>query len=169
MTYGPSPYGGAPPPGWATAAYAPAPRATGAAAYAVGLLVCLPVPVVNIFIAGGAMARVYRSMRRLSPLAAENSRHAANWGLTLLTVFFVVVTPVVVMLWALEPTEVWMFLPLVLLVPAGIVHLVIVVKGFRRAKRGLVYASALAIPFLRPRRPLWIDRPRREPGRAGAR
>ena len=53
-------------------------------AWGLGLLVLAFFPVLSSLIAGGAMAIAGRAQRSKGPLALENGRRAANWGLTYL-------------------------------------------------------------------------------------
>jgi uncharacterized Tic20 family protein len=123
---------------------------TGTLAWGLGLLAYLPVPLLSLVVAGVAMACAYPSQRRRSPVAAENARRAANWGLTVVLVCLVMVGAVVVLALALGPTPgSRVLLPLVLIFPLGLTHLVLVVRGMVRAGRGQVLETRLAIPFLR--------------------
>ena len=71
----------------------PAPRpATGALPWFLGLLVLVCVPFVSSVVASLVMYYVGRAQAGNGPLAAENGRRAANWGLTyfVLTIVLVV-------------------------------------------------------------------------------
>jgi hypothetical protein len=122
---------------------------TGAATYALGFLAYLPVPVLGAVITGVAMALGHRVQRRRSPLAAENSRQAANWGLTVA----VVAVGLVVLTWilvAILERGMAPAIPLIGLLPLGIAHLVVVITGLAKAQRHEVFHNRLAIPFFRP-------------------
>lgn len=131
------------------APYVPA-APTGTLSWGLGLLAYLPIPLVSLIIAGIAMAAAYPSQRRRSPVAAENARRAANWGLTLVLVCVLMIGAVVVLALSLGPTPGdRALLPFVLIFPLAVTHLVLVVRGMIRARRGEVLATRLAIPFLR--------------------
>lgn len=127
------------------------PQATGKEAYLLGFLAYIPVPFLGSLVAGAAMALAYRGQRHKSALAAENARRAANWGLT-----YVLATVVVLVATALGglaanraggsdgPLAV-----LALLLPLGIAHLMVTIRGVVLAGRGEVFRNPIAIPFLR--------------------
>lgn len=69
-------------PGYAPHGYAPLRPANGAVAWALGLLVFAFFPLLSSLVGGGAMIVAGRLQRTNGPLAAENGRRAANWGLT---------------------------------------------------------------------------------------
>lgn len=123
---------------------------TGTLSWGLGLLAYLPIPLFSLVIAGVAMACAYPSQRRRSPVAAQNARHAANWGLTVVLVCVVMIGAVVALALALGPTPGdRALIPFVLIFPLGVAHLVMVVRGMVRAGRGQVLATRLAIPFIR--------------------
>src|SRR5699024_7083280 len=78
--------------------YAPysQPPASGAVSWAMGFLCFIPIPYVSFLIAGIVMAAVYPSQRRKGPVAAENARFAANWGLTVILAVVVLVGSAIV-------------------------------------------------------------------------
>jgi uncharacterized Tic20 family protein len=123
---------------------------TGTVSWGLGLLAYLPIPLLSLVIAGVAMACAYPSQRRRSPVAAENARNAANWGLTLVLVCVLMIGAVVALALALAPAPGdRALIPFVLIFPLGLAHLVMVVRGMVRARRGEVLATRLAIPFIR--------------------
>lgn len=149
-------YGGAPtgaypgaPAGAPSGAYPTASAPAGVLPWALGLLAYIPVPLVSMVIAGIAMAAVYPSQRRRSPVAAENARRAANWGLTVILVVVLMLVAVAVLSLVLTGPGAGPVVPLLAVIPLGIAHLVVVVLGIMRANRGQVSAVPIAIPFLR--------------------
>ncbi|WP_265522865.1 DUF4870 domain-containing protein [Oerskovia flava] len=124
---------------------------SGALAYGLGFLAYLPIPFFSLVIAGVTMAAVYPSQRRKSPLAAENARQAANWGLTLVaaTVAMLVLVLLLVVTRPEGSTGPGPAVPLLLIFPLGVAHLVVVIVGLVRANQGTVFRNPLAIPFLR--------------------
>lgn len=127
----------------------------GRASYLLGLLAWLPIPFVGAIVGGIAMAGAYPSQRRRSPLAGENARHAANWGLTyaLGVVLSIVVTLATVL--AAGPTEgadpadapwhLWFLTPILVL---GVMHLVVTILGLQRTSRGDLFQPP-GVPFFR--------------------
>lgn len=70
----------------------PVQQPTGASSWAMGFLAFIPIPFLNVLITGIAMASMYPSVRKKGvPLATENARIAANWGLTLIASHVVLV------------------------------------------------------------------------------
>ncbi|MFT4213924.1 MAG: DUF4870 domain-containing protein [Microbacterium sp.] len=135
-------------------AYAPPP--TGCKSWALGFLACIPIPWLNTLVAGIVMAAVYPSTRRKGvPVATENARIAANWGLTyilgmVLCIVYMVATGVI------APQSVRAgagFLPIgwgvIAYMVFWVVHLVVTIMGTVIAAHGRVFRNALAIPFIR--------------------
>lgn len=144
-------------PGHGGAGYAPGQgdsTATGRTSYLLGLLAWLPVPFLSAVIAGVAMAAAYPGQRKRSPLAAENARGAANWGLTyalgvVLSVALTIVLGVATQPETPDPGTVPWPLFLLLAIPVlSVAHLVITVLGLTRTSRGEVYVPR-AVPFFR--------------------
>lgn len=133
------------------------PTATGRTPYLLGLLAWLPVPVLSAVIAGLAMAAAYPGQRRRSALAAQNARHAANWGLTYASGVVLSVLVTVVLVAATRPetpdpdATPWQVVFLTPILVLGVAHLVVTILGLTRTSRGEVYAPR-AIPFLRAAR-----------------
>jgi hypothetical protein len=125
--------------------------ATGVSAWALGLLVLLPVPMLGSLAAGGAMVAAYGSLSRQGPLAKTNAASARRWGAG----FLLVSTALLVLQLALSVPRLFgtpepvgflpLGIPIVLYVLVCIVHLVVVVRGTLQARRGEV----VRLPFLR--------------------
>ncbi|GEK78846.1 DUF4870 domain-containing protein [Agrococcus baldri] len=126
--------------------------------WGLGFLAYIPIPFVAQIGAAITMAVVGAKRRRLGGVVGEQGRHAANWGLTYLTVTAVVA--VVVVLGAIQANasaadarEGWnalIFTALgVWLFGLNLAHLVCCVTGVVRAAKGIVFRSPIAIPFLR--------------------
>lgn len=125
--------------------------ATGVSAWALGLLVLLPVPMLGSLAAGGAMVAAYGSLSRQGPLAKTNAASARRWGAG----FLLVSTALLVLQLALSVPRLFgtpepvgflpLGIPIVLYVLVCIVHLVVVVRGTLQARRGEV----ARLPFLR--------------------
>ncbi|WP_309066612.1 hypothetical protein [Microbacterium sp.] len=123
--------------------------ATGASAWALGLLVLLPIPLLGPLAAGGGMVAAYGSLSRQGPLAAANARSAKRWG----TFFLLVSTGLLVLQLGIAVALLWMppqprglfpvAIPMTLYVVVCVVHLVVVIVGTLRARRGEV----VRIPF----------------------
>ncbi|MDM8085893.1 DUF4870 domain-containing protein [Cellulomonas cellasea] len=130
------------------------PPATGRTPYLLGLLAWLPIPFFSVLIAGVAMAAVYPRQRKLSALAAENARRAANWGLTyaLGTVLSIATTMLAVLLTAPDTPDPdagpWQMVFLSPILVLGVMHLVITILGLTRTSRGQVFKPP-ALPFFR--------------------
>lgn len=134
----------------------PAPPATGAVSYWLGFLGYLPIPMLSLIIAGIAMVAARPGQRRRSAVADENSRYAANWGLTVITVVVLSValaaTLAAVGVRGSAPDDFNpALMPLLGIVAVGAAHLVVLILGLVRANRGEVFVNRLAIPFLRRR------------------
>lgn len=127
----------------------------GQRSYLLGLLAWLPIPLFSALIAGVAMAAALPGQRRRSPLAGENARRAANWGLTyaLGVVLSVVTTAILVLATGEEgpaardgfPWQLWFLSPILVL---GVGHLVVTVVGLSRTSRGEAF-RAPGVPFFR--------------------
>ena len=128
--------------------------ATGRASYLLGFLGFLPLPFISPVIAGAAMALSYRTQRRKSALAAENARRAANWGLTYALATVAIVACDIglsFLIDSIEESDAPLFI-LWLVLPLGLVHLVVTIRGTDVADQGEVFENRLAIPFLRAER-----------------
>jgi uncharacterized Tic20 family protein len=100
------------------------------------------------------MASVYGSVSTRGPLARENARSAANWGLTFTLVSTVLVVTHFVLLFALTggggvrdfyPLGI----PITLYALVVVLHIVLVIVGTVRASQGKIVNVAVAIPFIR--------------------
>jgi len=127
-------------------------EATGVSAWALGLLVLLPVPILGALAAGGAMVAAYGSLSRQGPLAKANAAAARVWG----AIFLIVSTALLVIQLVLglirlaQPSTAAsgffpQGLPITLYVLVCLVHLVVVVVATLRARRGEI----VRLPFLR--------------------
>ncbi|GAA3927990.1 hypothetical protein [Microbacterium soli] len=124
-------------------------RATGLSAWALGLLILLPVPMLGSLAAGGAMVAAYGSLSRQGPLAKANAAAARRWG----AIFLIVSTGLLAAQLALGlirlaapaagPTGFLpQALPILLYVLVCIVHLGVVIAAMLRARRGEVVRFA---------------------------
>ncbi|MGB4135763.1 MAG: hypothetical protein WA971_04315 [Microbacterium sp.] len=123
--------------------------ATGASAWALGLLILLPVPLLGATLAGLGMATAHRSLSRQGPLAAQNAAAARRWGMLfllvstgLLVLQVVVRVPSVIRQEAVDLLP--MGIPILLYVLVCAIHLVVVVIGMTQASRGEVAFSRRA-------------------------
>lgn len=127
-------------------------QATGASAWALGLLVLLPVPFLGPLAAGGGMIAAYGSLSRQGPLAKQNAALARSWG----RLFLIVSTALLLMQLTLgivrltQPSAAAsgvlpQGIPLLLYGIVCVVHLVVVIVALRRARRGEV----VRLPFVR--------------------
>jgi len=127
-------------------------EATGVSAWALGLLVLVPIPLLGPLAAGGAMVAAYGSLSRQGPLAKANAASARWWG----AVFLIVSTGLLVIQLVLglirlaQPaTAASGFfpqgLPITLYVLVCLVHLVVVIMATLRARRGEI----VRLPFVR--------------------
>jgi len=118
-------------------------QATGASAWALGLLVLLPIPMLGALAAGGAMIAAYDSLSRQGPVARANAAAARRWG----AVFLVVSTGLLVLQLVLgllrlggQPMTVAgilpVGLPILLYFAVCVVHLVVVIVVLQRVRRG---------------------------------
>ncbi|QMU97675.1 hypothetical protein FVO59_10940 [Microbacterium esteraromaticum] len=132
-----------------TATSAPA---TGASAWALGLLVLLPIPLLGPLAAGGGMIAAYGSLSRQGPLAKRNAAAARSWGRLFLFVStaLLVVQLVVGLVRMTQPSApaTGFFpqgIPITLYVIVCVVHLVVVIVALRTARRG----EFVRVPFVR--------------------
>ena len=125
--------------------------ASGALPYGLGFISYLPIPFLNLIITGVVMAAVYPGQRRKSPLAAENARRAANWGLTVIAARVVMVVLCLGVIAIVHGTENGQLglIPLLIYPAVGVAHLVVIINGLAKAKRGAIFENPIAIPFLR--------------------
>jgi uncharacterized Tic20 family protein len=129
-----------------------APPATGALPYGLGFLAYIPIPYLNLVIAGIVMASVYPSQKKKGGLAAENARHAANWGLSLI-LFMVLSFLLFVVLLVTRPEDSTGFfpvgIPVLVFFALAIAHLVVIIMGLVAANKRTVLRNRIAIPFIR--------------------
>ncbi len=135
----------------------PPPGQKGTAAWALGFLAYVPIPIVAQIMTGLIMAGVYPSQKKKGPLALANARNAANWGLTysimtvvlfgLAIVFAAIITgggtttaSGGVTALPLTPIIVWVVLT--------VVHVVVTITGTVQASRGREFRFPLAIRFI---------------------
>lgn len=125
---------------------------TGASAWAWGLLVLLPVPLLGPLVAGGGMVASYRSLAREGEVAKANAASARRWGTTFLCVTTALL--VVQLAWGLirmtqpsAPASGFFpqGIPITLYALTCVVHLVVVIFAVLRARRGQV----VRLPFMR--------------------
>ncbi|MFD5215690.1 DUF4870 domain-containing protein [Microbacterium sp. NPDC058345] len=127
-------------------------EATGVSAWALGLLVLLPIPLLGPLAAGGAMVAAYGSLSRQGPLAKANAAAARRWGV----VFLIVTTGLLVLQLVLglirlsQPSAAAsgffpQGLPITIYAVVCLVHLVVVIVATVRARRG----ERVRLPFLR--------------------
>ncbi|MDT0156700.1 hypothetical protein Q9R19_03570 [Microbacterium sp. ARD32] len=127
-------------------------EATGVSAWALGLLILLPVPMLGSLAAGGAMVAAYGSLSRQGPLAKANAASARRWG----ALFLIVSTALLVIQLIIGLVRLTTSagvtsgffpqgIPITLYALVCIVHLVVVIIGTLRARRGEV----VRMPFVR--------------------
>ena len=126
--------------------------ATGASAWALGLLVLVPIPFLGALAAGGGMIAAYGSLSRQGPLAKQNAVSARAWGRLFLvssTVLLLaqLVIGLVRMMTPSAPATGFFpqGIPFALYIVVCVVHLVVVLVALRRARRG----EAVRVPFVR--------------------
>ncbi|MDQ0648622.1 putative Tic20 family protein [Microbacterium natoriense] len=119
-----------------------------------GFLAFIPIPVFSVLVAGIVMACVYPSARKKGmPVATENARRAANWGLTIVAYFVLSAVYMIGMSFLPEgrtgflPTG-W---PIIGFVALAAIHLTVTIMGMVAARKGIVFRNVLAIPFIRRR------------------
>ncbi|UWF78136.1 MULTISPECIES: DUF4870 domain-containing protein [Microbacterium] len=123
--------------------------ATGASAWALGLLVLLPVPFLGSLASGGAMVAAYGSLSRQGPLAKANADAARRWG----RLFLLVSTALLVVHLAITLPRLFLSagsagflpqgIPILLYIAVCVVHLVVVIVATVRASKGEV----VRLPF----------------------
>jgi len=144
------------PPG-AAPGFVPAPGYTaGTMSYALGFLAYIPIPFAGLIIAGIAMAASKGSVSRRGPVAAENARRAANWGLTVITVVLLTVILLIISGTIAAATDARGFfptgLPILLYFAVAVAHLVVLIAGLVSTSSGRVFTNPIAIPFFRAAR-----------------
>ena len=127
-------------------------RATGASAWALGLLVLLPVPFLGPLAAGGGMIAAHDSLSRQGPVAKQNAALARSWGRLFLIVStaLLLLQLIVGLVRLTQPSApatglLPQGIPLLLYVMVCVVHLVVVLVALRRARRGQI----VRLPFVR--------------------
>ena len=127
------------------------PPSSGALPYGLGFLSYIPIPFASLVIAGIVMAAVYPSMKRKGGLAAENARHAANWGLSL--IMYMVLDALLFAIFLFTSSGKTGFFPagitVVFYLALAVAHLVVIIMGLVAANRRRVFHNRLAIPFIR--------------------
>jgi uncharacterized Tic20 family protein len=135
----------------------PPPGQKGTAAWALGFLAYVPIPIVAQIMTGLIMAGVYPSHKKRGPLAHANARNAANWGLTysvLTVVFFGLAIIFAATLTnggtttASGDVTVLPLIPIALWVILSIIHVIVTIVGTVTASRGRVFRFPLAIRFI---------------------
>lgn len=125
---------------------------TGVSAWAWGLLVLLPLPLLGPLLAGGGMVASYRSLAREGAVAKANATSARQWG----ALFLIVSTGLLVaqLVWGLirmtqpsAPASGFFpqGIPITLYAIVCVVHLVVVIAAVVRARRGEI----VRLPLLR--------------------
>ena len=133
----------------------PRPVPTGDGAWWVGLVVFAVVPFLSSVAAGVTQWLVGRSQRQYGPLAWENGRRAANWGLTYLLGTLVLVGGHFFLLWflTLDGATIRGFFPFGIIISLWmlytLIHIVVSIWGGLVAKSGRVFRMN-GLPFLRP-------------------
>ena len=124
----------------------------GALPYGLGFLAYIPIPYLSLLVAGIVMAAVYPSQKTKGGLAAENARHAANWGLSLIAYIVLDFLFFAIMLATRGDNSTGFFpvgIPVVLFFALGIAHLVVIIMGLVAANKRTVLRNRIAIPFIR--------------------
>lgn len=127
---------------------------TGRKSWALGFLAYIPVPFIGILVAGIVMAAVYPSTKRKGiPLATENARIAANWGLTMFSVVVLLGLYVLTLAVGFPETKTAGFFPIGFAVIGyfvlAIAHVIVTIAG-TVISGTRVFRNPLSIPFLRP-------------------
>jgi uncharacterized Tic20 family protein len=137
-----------PAPAYAPAAASPS---TGTANYAFGFLAYIPIPVVSLLVAAIVMIAMRPSAIRKGGVAAENGRRAANWGLTILTVYVIIAIAEIILGISFAGSHGFFPIgsPVLLYFALGIAHLVVTIAGTVTANRGKVFDNRIAIPYFR--------------------
>ena len=130
----------------------PGRTATGASAWAMGLLALLPIPILGPIAAGGGMIAAYGPLSRQGPLAKQNAAAARSWGRVFLvsSTLLLLAQLVIGLVRMTQPSaEASGFfpqgIPLALYLVVCGVHVVVVLLGLRRARRGEI----VRFPFAR--------------------
>ncbi|RWZ68113.1 DUF4870 domain-containing protein [Labedella populi] len=135
----------------------PPPGQKGTAAWALGFLAYVPIPIIAQIMTGLVMAGVYPTQKTRGPIAHANARNAANWGLTysILTAVFVGLAIIFAALLtnggtttASAGAAALPLIPLALWVLLSILHVIVTVIGTVKASRGTVFRFPLAIRFI---------------------
>ncbi|MEV7631355.1 hypothetical protein AB0N64_02985 [Microbacterium sp. NPDC089318] len=126
--------------------------ATGASAWALGLLVLLPIPILGPIAAGGGMIAAYGSLSRQGPLAKQNAAAARSWGrLFLISSTLLLLAQLIIgLVRMMQPSAsasgfLPQGIPLALYLVVCVVHLVVVIVALRRARRG----DLVRVPLVR--------------------
>lgn len=126
---------------------------TGQRSWALGFIAWVPIPMVSLIVTAIIMVAVRPSaMRTGQPVAMENARRAANWGLTVLASFAVMALFVLVIVLTWQGPREGFFpigLPVIGFYLLAIAHAVMTIAGTVKAGRGQVLRIPLAIPFIR--------------------
>lgn len=153
--YGPSgpwQHGPVPPAGYGIP---PRPTRTGDGAWWAGLVVFALIPFVSSLAAGITQWLVGRGQQKHGPLAAENGRRAANWGMTYLLATLVLVGGHFFLLYLLtrDGSSIGGFYPFGIIITVWmaytVVHVVVSIWGGIVAKSGRVF-KLNGLPFLGP-------------------
>ena len=146
-----------PPSSASTPQFAPLPGQKGTGAWALGFLAYVPFPIVAQILTGLIMAGAYPSHKKRGPLARENARNAANWGLTysVLTVVFIAIALVFAAIitqggTATVPFEssIPVLIPFTLWIVMTVVHAIVTIVGTIQASRGKAFGVPFAIRFI---------------------
>lgn len=130
----------------------PGREATGVSAWALGLLILIPVPMLGALASGGAMIAAYGTLSKQGELAKANAASARRWGL----IFLVVSTGLLVAQLVIgvvrlvthasgAPGFLPLGIPIALYFIVCVVHVMVVVVGTMRARRGEI----VRMPFAR--------------------
>lgn len=135
----------------------PPPGQKGTAAWALGFLAYVPIPIVAQIMTGLIMAGVYPSHKKRGPVAHANARNAANWGLTysVLTVVFIGLAILFAALitnggstTASGGITALPLIPIGLWAITSLMHVIVTITGTVTASRGAVFRFPLAIRFI---------------------
>jgi uncharacterized Tic20 family protein len=129
----------------------PAGPATGALPYALGFLAYIPIPYLSLLVAGIVMASVYPAQKAKGELAAENARHSANWGLSLILYMVLDFLLFIILLVSNQDSRGFfpIGIPVLIFLALGIAHLVVIIMGLVAANKHTVMRNRIAIPFIR--------------------
>ena len=129
--------------------------ARGILPYALGFLAFIPAPVISVIIAGIVMVAVFPAQNKKGGIVAENSRRAANWGLTIIAAMLLILASLAV-LGLIFPGRRGFFpmgIPILLYVIFAVTHVSVCIMGIIKAHAGEAFDNRLAIPFLKADRP----------------